>query len=101
MARNRSKVVGSPILADSWQALFFDVDEEGRVDKETVEVVRVACWAGTGSRIVGLIPTEEGLAVAEDVEFFRGYVDAKIDGSLDAAIEAWDGSLEDDEPEGD
>lgn len=95
MAKNR--VVGSPIASDGWQALYFDVNDEGLVERDTAEVIRVACWAGTGARIVGLIPTETGLNIAEDFEHFRGYVDAKVEGSLQSALDAWDEAVE--EPE--
>jgi hypothetical protein len=92
-------VVGAPIPSDGWQALFFDLDEDEFVDEDTVSVVRVVCWATLGGRVVGLIPTPEGLVPADSEENFHGYVDATVKGSVTAATAAWDADNEEEETE--
>jgi hypothetical protein len=99
------EIVGAPAPADDWQALFFDLDEDGGYDEDTVFTVRVACWANVEGRLVGLIPHPDGLKPAEIEDNFRGYVDGRIKDSVGAACEGWDEeetSAEDDDPvEGD
>lgn len=95
-----TQVVGVPIPSEGWQALFFDLDENGQSDEETGAVIRVACWANVGGRIVGLIPTPEGLKSADEEDNFRGYIDATVKNSLRAALDAWDeGESEEEEEE--
>ena len=94
-------VVGAPIASEGWQAIFFDLDGEGFVDEEEAGTIRVACWVNLGGRIVGLIPTTEGLKPAEEEENFRGYVDVMVKDSFQKAIDAWDKEVEEEQEEGD
>lgn len=106
--RKNAEVVGAPVPAEGWVAVFFETSNDGYFDEDTVSTVRVACWANVGGRVVGLIPTAGGLASPESEPEFRTYVDARDRQGVANFLKNWDRNVEeedededDSDPEGD
>lgn len=99
MAKREAKAVilGSPCPTDSHLAVWFDLDEEGRPDRTTVEQSPVACWVTykfkNETRVGGMVLGPGGLYLAElEDEDFRCYAayTEEIVADVAKAVDFWE-----------